>query len=55
MDKAIIHTSAWIESFRPQKDKEFSNLVKDLILNGRILLPGIIRTELLKGTKNKKE
>ncbi|MCD4718086.1 MAG: PIN domain-containing protein [Desulfobacterales bacterium] len=55
MDKVIIDTSAWIESFRPQSDKELGNLVKDLILNGRILLPGIIKTELLKGTKNKKE
>ena len=55
MDKVIIDTSAWIESFRPQSDKEFSNLVKDLILNGRVLIPGIIKTELLRGTKNKKE
>ena len=55
MDKIIIDTSAWIESFRPQSDKAFSNLVKDLILNGRILLPGIIKTELLRGAKNKKE
>ncbi|MBW1797886.1 MAG: PIN domain nuclease [Deltaproteobacteria bacterium] len=55
MDKVIIDTSAWIESFRARSDKEFSNFVKDLILNGRILLPGIIKTELLRGTKNKKE
>jgi len=55
MDKVIIDTSAWIESFRPQSDKAFSNLVKHLILNGRVLIPGIIKTELLKGTKNKKE
>ena len=55
MDKVIIDTSAWIESFRPQSDKAFSNLVKDLILNGRVLIPGIIKTELLRGTKNKKE
>jgi predicted nucleic acid-binding protein len=55
MDKVIIDTSAWIESFRPQSDSKFSNLLKDLILNGRVLLPGIIKTELLRGTKNKKE
>jgi len=55
MDKVIIDTSAWIESFRPQSEKAFINLVKDLILKGKILLPGIIKTELLRGTKNKKE
>ena len=31
------------------------SVVKDLILKGRILIPGIIKTELLRGTKNKKE
>ena len=55
MDKVIVDTSAWIESFRPQSDKAFHNLVKDLIIKGRILVPGIIKTELLRGTKNKKE
>jgi len=55
MDKVIIDTSAWIESFRPQSEKTFINLVKDLIFKGRILVPGIIKTEILRGTKNKKE
>ncbi|MDL1975908.1 MAG: PIN domain-containing protein [Deltaproteobacteria bacterium] len=55
MDKVIIDTSAWIESFRRQSEKAFINLVKDLILKGKILVPGIIKTELLRGTKNKKE
>lgn len=55
MDKVIVDTSAWIESFRPQSEKAFINFVKDLILKGRILVPGIIKTELLRGTKNKKE
>lgn len=55
MDKVIIDTSAWIESFRPQSDKAFINFVKDLILKGRVLVPGIVKTELLRGTKNQKE
>ena len=55
MDKVIIDTSAWIDSFRPKADQKFSLLVKDLILNNRILMPGIIKTELLRGTKSKKE
>jgi len=55
MDKVIVDTSAWIDSFRPKADKSFSLLVKDLIIKNRILMPGIIRTELLRGTKTKSE
>jgi predicted nucleic acid-binding protein len=55
MDKIIIDTSAWIDSFRPKTDKSFSLLVKDLILKNRVLMPGIIQTELLRGTKTKNE
>ena len=55
MDKAIIDTSAWIISFRPQYDKVLSDFVKDLIIKGRVLLPGIIKAELLRGTKSKRE
>ena len=36
MYKVIIDTSAWIESFRPQCDKTFSYLVKDLIIKDKI-------------------
>jgi predicted nucleic acid-binding protein len=55
MDKVIIDTSAWIESFRPDSRKSFQQFVKDLIIQESVLLPGIIKTELLRGTKNKKE
>ena len=55
MDKVVIDTSAWIESFRPGGDGALGELVKDLILKGRVLLPGIIRTEILRGAKNRKE
>ena len=55
MDKVIIDTSAWITSFRPQGDKALGDLVKDLIIKGRVLLPGIIKVELLRGTKSKRE
>jgi len=54
MDKAIIDTSAWITSFRPQHDTALSDLVKDLIIKGRVLLPGIIKVELLRGAKSKR-
>ena len=55
MDKVIIDTSVWIESFRPRADQSLHRLVKDLILSELVLLPGIIKTELLRGARNKKE
>lgn len=55
MDKVIIDTSAWIESFRPGSKGSFQRIVKALIIQDLVLLPGIIKTELLRGTKNKKE
>ena len=55
MDKVIIDTSAWIESFRPEGNKVIREAVRSLLRNSIILMPGIIRVELLRGTKNKKE
>ena len=55
MDKVIIDTSVWIESFKSSADHSLHRLVKDLILSELVLLPGIIKTELLRGAKNKKE
>ena len=55
MDRVIIDTSAWVDSFRAKTEHGFSLLVKDLILKNRVLMPGIIKTELLRGTKTKSE
>ena len=55
MAKVIIDTSAWIESFRPQGQNKLKEAVKQLISEGKILLPGIIKAELLRGTKSKEE
>lgn len=55
MDKLIIDTSAWIEAFRPQGDRALVDPVKALITSGRVILPGIIKAELLRGARDKKE
>ncbi|MFH1076246.1 MAG: PIN domain nuclease [Pseudomonadota bacterium] len=55
MNKVIIDTSAWIESFRPQGDESLAQIVRDFVVKGAVLLPGIIRAELLSGAKNTKE
>jgi len=55
MTRVIIDTSAWIESFHPKGDIKLKERVKQLVTEGAILLPGIIKTEILRGAKSKKE
>ena len=55
MARVIVDTSAWIESFHPKGDVKLKEEVKRLITEGRILLPGIIKVEILRGTKSKEE
>jgi predicted nucleic acid-binding protein len=55
MTRVIIDTSTWIESFHPKGDIKLKERVKQLITEGSILLPGIIKTEILRGAKSKKE
>jgi predicted nucleic acid-binding protein len=55
MNRVIIDTSAWIESFRPKHDAPLGRLVKDLVMKNQVLMPGIIMAELLRGTKTKNE
>ena len=55
MTRVIVDTSAWIESFHPKGDIKLRERVKHLITEGGILLPGIIKAEILRGAKGKKE
>ncbi len=55
MTEVIVDTSAWIESFRPKGETRLKEVVTQLISEGKILLPGIIKTELLRGTKSEAE
>ena len=55
MAKVIVDTSAWIQSFRPEGETRLKEKVRQLISEGSILLPGIIKTEILRGTRSAKE
>jgi hypothetical protein len=55
MTKVIVDTSAWIESFRPSGDTRLREKVRQLITGGNVLLPGIIKAEILRGTKSRVE
>ena len=55
MSKVIVDTSAWIESFRPKGEAKLKEAVKRLIMEGGILLPGIIKVEILRGARSREE
>jgi hypothetical protein len=55
MTKVIVDTSAWVESFRPSGDTKLREKVRQLITEGNILLPGIIKAEILRWTKSQGE
>lgn len=55
MIKVIIDTSGWIESFKRKGDSKLRELVKRSIIQGEVLLPGIIKAEILRGAKDLKE
>ena len=55
MTKVIVDSSAWIESFRPEGRAKLKEKVKELLTEGSILLPEIIKAEILRGTKSRKE
>jgi len=55
MVKVVIDTSAWIEAFRPGCAPAFADRVKRLVESGAVLMPGIVKVELLRGTKTRNE
>lgn len=55
MNRVVIDTSAWIEAFRPKGDKATADAVRRLVLDNRVLLPGLIKAELLRGAKSQAE
>jgi predicted nucleic acid-binding protein len=55
MTDVIVDTSAWIASFRSTAQPILLKTMKELIGAGRILVPGIIQAELLRGAKSAKE
>jgi len=55
MTDVIVDTSTWIASFRPTTNPILLDIMRELIRERRILIPGIILAELLRGAKNSKE
>jgi len=51
----LIDTSIWIDFFKGELDDELKNQILSYIENDEIYYNGIILSELLIGTKNKKE
>ena len=54
--KAIVDTSVWSLTLRrKQPDNELANILQDLIADGRVIMIGAIRQEILSGIKHQKQ
>ena len=54
--KAIVDTSVWSLTLRrKQPDSKLANILQDLIANGRVIMIGAIRQEILSGIKHQKQ
>lgn len=54
MDKVLIDTSVWVAFFRG-KEKEVIGEVSSLLTKGKVVVPGLVMTELLQGALDEKE
>ena len=54
MEKVLIDTSVWIPFFRG-RDKSIVEAVSKLLTAGRVVITGIVITELLQGASEEKE
>ncbi|MBI2083760.1 MAG: PIN domain-containing protein [Deltaproteobacteria bacterium] len=54
MDKVLIDTSVWVAFFRG-KEKTIVDQVSSLLTKGRVVIAGLVLTELLQGALNDKE
>ena len=54
--KAIVDTSVWSLTLRrKQPDSKLANILQDLIADGRVIMIGAIRQEILSGIKHQKQ
>lgn len=51
----LVDTSAWIEFLRPHGSPKIRDHVTSLISNDQVVIIGIIKAEILQGTKTQKE
>ncbi|MFP4031317.1 MAG: PIN domain-containing protein [Thermodesulfobacteriota bacterium] len=55
MDLTLVDVSAWIEAFRPRGDPKITEVVRERLAADQILMPDLIKVELLRGTKTNAE
>ena len=51
----LVDTSAWIEFLRPNGSRKIREYVTSLILNDQAVTIGIVKAEVLQGTRSQKE
>jgi hypothetical protein len=55
MTEVLIDSSAWLEFFKPSGKPLFKEIITGLIMEQVIVIPGIIRVEILRGSRSHQE
>lgn len=55
MTEVLVDSSAWLEFFKPAGKQLFKEVITELISNQIILIPGIIKVEILRGSRSHQE
>jgi predicted nucleic acid-binding protein len=55
MTEVLVDSSAWLEFFKPAGKPLFKEVITGLISNQIIVIPGIIKVEILRGSRSHQE
>ena len=55
MTEVLVDSSAWLEFFKPAGKSLFKEVVTGLIKEKTIIIPGIIKVEILRGSRSHQE
>ena len=55
MTEVLVDSSAWLEFFKPSGKPLFKEVITGLISNQIIVIPGIIKVEILRGSRSHQE
>jgi len=55
MTEVVVDSSAWLEFFKPAGKPLFKEVITELISKQSIVIPGIIKVEILRGSRSHQE
>ena len=55
MTEVLVDSSAWLEFFKPAGKQLFKELISGLLRDEIVVIPGIIKAEILRGSRSNQE